>query len=172
MTGRHRAPTPHNPAPAVAAVTLTAGWLALTTTGPLDGAATFNAGTQPAPPPVPAAAPQARTVAVAAALTKLGTPYLWGAKGPNRFDCSGLTQWAWRQAGIPLGEDTYHQFREGQPAANVEPGDLIFPLRSFTRRGPGHVQLAVDPTHVIEAPGAGMKVRIIAIPADFEARRP
>jgi peptidoglycan DL-endopeptidase CwlO len=35
--------------------------------------------------------------AAQAALTKLGRPYVWGAKGPNVFDCSGLTQWAWKQ---------------------------------------------------------------------------
>ncbi len=41
--------------------------------------------------------------AVKAALSKLGRPYVWGAKGPSSFDCSGLTQWAWRQAGVNLG---------------------------------------------------------------------
>jgi hypothetical protein len=42
-------------------------------------------------------------IAVKAALTKLGKPYVWGAKGPNEFDCSGLTHWAYAQAGITLG---------------------------------------------------------------------
>ncbi len=172
MAGRHRAPTPPSPAPAVAAVTLTAGWLALATTGPLDTAAPFNAGIHPLAPPVTPPLLMPGLVAAAAAKTELGHPYLWGAKGPDKFDCSGLTQWAWRQAGVQLGEDTYHQIREGHPVDDVQAGDLIFPTRSFTRRGPGHVQMAVDPTHVIEAPGAGMNVRIIAIPADFEARRP
>ena len=52
-------------------------------------------------------------IAVKAALTKLGKPYVWGAKGPNQFDCSGLTHWAYAQAGITLGPDTYTQIHNG-----------------------------------------------------------
>ena len=68
-------------------------------------------------------------VAVAAALSRQGAPYVWGAKGPNRFDCSGLTQWAWRQAGMQLGGDTYAQIKDGVPVppGQVRAGDLIFP---------------------------------------------
>ena len=57
--------------------------------------------------------------AVKAALTKLGTPYVWGAKGPNNFDCSGLTLWAYRQAGITLGPDTYTQIKDGNRLRRV-----------------------------------------------------
>lgn len=45
--------------------------------------------------------------AAAAALSQRGKPYVWGAKGPNSFDCSGLTQWAWAHGGVRLGPDTY-----------------------------------------------------------------
>ena len=71
--------------------------------------------------------------AAEAALSRLGRPYVWGAKGPNAFDCSGLTRWAWRQAGVELGADTYTQLRQGVPVApgKVRAGDLIFPLDSF-----------------------------------------
>jgi cell wall-associated NlpC family hydrolase len=79
-------------------------------------------------------------VAVRAALGKQGRPYVWGAKGPNSFDCSGLTGWAWRQAGIQLGADTYQQIHDGVavPPGQVRAGDLIFPKDAFDARGPGH----------------------------------
>ena len=112
--------------------------------------------------------------AAKAALSKLGCPYVWGAKGPGRFDCSGLTQWAWRQAGVTVGADTYAQIRDGVavPAGQVRPGDLIFPLDSFGRAGPGHVQLAISDHQVVHAPTSGDVVRIAAMPARYIARRP
>jgi cell wall-associated NlpC family hydrolase len=89
--------------------------------------------------------------AVKAALTKLGGPYVWGAKGPNNFDCSGLTLWTYCQAGITLGPNTYTQIKDGQQVApgNVQAGGLIFPKYSWDSRGPGHVQLAISPTEVV-----------------------
>jgi peptidoglycan DL-endopeptidase CwlO len=113
-------------------------------------------------------------VAVRAALAKLGRPYVWGAKGPNSFDCSGLTGWAWRQAGIQLGADTYQQIHDGitVPRGQVRAGDLIFPRDSFGAAGPGHVQLAISPTQVIHAPQPGDVVRIAPLPSSYVARRP
>jgi hypothetical protein len=76
--------------------------------------------------------------AAAAALTKKGAPYVWGAKGPNEFDCSGLTYWAYQQAGIEIGLSTYHQVNDGVPIGCTlsdlkgaqttcwQPGDLMF----------------------------------------------
>ena len=112
--------------------------------------------------------------AVRAALAKLGRPYAWGAKGPNSFDCSGLTGWAWRQAGIQLGADTYQQIHDGitVPRGQVRAGDLIFPRDSFDAAGPGHVQLAISPTQVIHAPQPGDVVRIAPMPSSYVARRP
>jgi peptidoglycan DL-endopeptidase CwlO len=112
--------------------------------------------------------------AVRAALAKLGRPYVWGAKGPNSFDCSGLTGWAWRQAGIQLGADTYQQIHDGiaVPPGQVRAGDLIFPRDSFDAAGPGHVQLAISPTQVIQAPQPGDVVRIAPMPSSYVARRP
>jgi peptidoglycan DL-endopeptidase CwlO len=113
-------------------------------------------------------------VAVRAALGKQGRPYVWGAKGPNSFDCSGLTGWAWRQAGIQLGADTYQQIHDGVavPPGQVRAGDLIFPKDSFDARGPGHVQLAISPTQVIHAPQPGDVVHIAPMPSSYLARRP
>jgi cell wall-associated NlpC family hydrolase len=115
--------------------------------------------------------------AARAALSRLGRPYVWGAKGPNAFDCSGLTQWAWRQAGVNLGGDTYSQIAEGVPVApgQVRAGDLIFPLDDFGgggRAGPGHVQLAISGSEVVHAPTSGDVVRIASMPSHFIARRP
>jgi peptidoglycan DL-endopeptidase CwlO len=113
-------------------------------------------------------------VAVRAALDRLGRPYVWGAKGPNSFDCSGLTGWAWRQAGIQLGADTYQQIHDGVavPPDQIRAGDLIFPKDAFDAAGPGHVQLAISPTRVIHAPQPGDVVRIAPMPSSFVARRP
>ncbi len=113
-------------------------------------------------------------VAAAAALSKQGTPYVWGAKGPDRFDCSGLTQWAWAQAGVRLGPDTYSQVSQGVPVApgDVRAGDLIFPKDDFDSRGPGHVQLAISPTEVVHAPQTGDVVRVAPMPSAYVARRP
>lgn len=112
--------------------------------------------------------------AVAAALSKLGRPYVWGAKGPSVFDCSGLTGWAWRQAGVQLGADTYTQVNQGVavPPGEVRAGDLIFPKSSYDGRGPGHVMLAISSTQVVHAPQTGDVVRIAPMPPGFVARRP
>jgi peptidoglycan DL-endopeptidase CwlO len=106
-------------------------------------------------------------IAVKAALTKLGKPYVWSAKGPNEFDCSGLTHWAYAQAGITLGPDTYTQIHDGPavPHGHVEAGDLIFPEA-------GHVMLAISPTQVIEAQQSGVPVKISPMPSSYQARRP
>ena len=113
-------------------------------------------------------------VAATAALSKQGTPYVWGAKGPDRFDCSGLTQWAWAQAGVRLGPDTYTQVDQGVPVApgDVRAGDLIFPRDSFDGRGPGHVQLAISPTQVVHAPQTGDVVRIAPMPGGLRSPTP
>ena len=58
--------------------------------------------------------------AATAALSQRGKPYVWGAKGPNSFDCSGLTQWAWAHAGVRLGPDLLLS-DQGVP---VDPGDV------------------------------------------------
>jgi cell wall-associated NlpC family hydrolase len=112
--------------------------------------------------------------AAEAALSKRGVPYVWGAKGPNVFDCSGLTHWAWKQVGVQLGPDTYTQMNQGVavPAGQVRAGDLIFPNYSRDGRGFGHVMLAISPTHVVHAPQTGDVVKVSPMPSGFVARRP
>ena len=130
--------------------------------------ASYRSPLPPPPPPIPLG-----EKVVQIALSKVGSPYIWGNKGPNTFDCSGLVQWSWKQAGITLGPDTYAQFQQGVPVApsDVQPGDLLFPSASMNSRGPGHVQLAIGNGMVIEAPGRGMTVRIVPMPTSFVARR-
>ncbi|OMC11215.1 hypothetical protein A5747_23715 [Mycobacterium sp. IS-836] len=106
-------------------------------------------------------------IAVRAALSRLGRPYVWGATGPNQFDCSGLVQWAYAQAGIHLDRTTYEQINDGIPVprSQVRPGDLVFPHA-------GHVQLAIGNNLVVEAPYSGASVRISPLGSNVQIRRP
>lgn len=67
------------------------------------------------------------TLAVQAALTRIGSPYVWGGSGPNQFDCSGLVMWAFQQAGISLPHSSQALARGGQPVemSQMQPGDLV-----------------------------------------------
>ncbi|WP_406813365.1 C40 family peptidase [Mycobacterium sp. M23085] len=106
-------------------------------------------------------------LAVRAALSRLGRPYVWGATGPDQFDCSGLVQWSYAQAGIHLNRTTYQQINDGIPVprALVRPGDLVFPHA-------GHVQLAIGNNLVVEAPYSGATVRISRLGNNVAIRRP
>ncbi|SPM29777.1 hypothetical protein MTAB308_3269, partial [Mycobacterium terramassiliense] len=106
-------------------------------------------------------------VAVRAALSRLGRPYVWGAAGPEQFDCSGLVQWSYAQAGIHLGRTTYQQINDGIPVPRslVRPGDLVFPHA-------GHVQMAIGNNLVVEAPYSGATVRISRLGSNIAIRRP
>jgi cell wall-associated NlpC family hydrolase len=76
---------------------------------------------------VPIGTPAKAAIAVNFAIAQLGKSYVWGAAGPNSFDCSGLTQAAWKAAGINLDHYTGDQQNEGAqvtPSA-VQPGDLV-----------------------------------------------
>lgn len=105
--------------------------------------------------------------AVRAALSRLGRPYVWGATGPDRFDCSGLVQWSYAQAGVRLERTTYQQINDGIPVlrSQVRPGDLVFPHA-------GHVQLAIGNNLVVEAPYPGATVRISTLGTHVAIRRP
>jgi len=95
--------------------------------------------------------PQQRA-AVAYALAQLGKPYVWGAKGPNAFDCSGLMTAAWAAAGVPIPAGTVNQKFAGTPAdfAQLSPGDLIFI--------PGSLGSPTNPRHVGMYAGRGIIV--------------
>ncbi|MFF3258504.1 NlpC/P60 family protein [Streptomyces sp. NPDC002932] len=108
-----------------------------------------------------AQAPNARAAAaVAFAYGALGKPYVWGATGPSSFDCSGLTQAAWRSAGVSLPRTTYTQINAGQRVGRSElaPGDLV-----FFYSGVSHVGLYIGNGRMIHAPRPGAPVRIAPI---------
>lgn len=104
---------------------------------------------------VPAGTTPSATLAIDYAISKLGDAYVWGAAGPNAFDCSGLTMMAWKQAGVQLAHYTVDQEHEGTrvPAARIVPGDLVFiPGSDAPGRGlPGHVGIYLGDSLVLSA---------------------
>ena len=78
-------------------------------------------------PPEAAIAGGEGTMAVQAALTRIGSPYSWGGSGPNAFDCSGLVMWAFQQAGVSLPHSSQALARGGQPVdmSSIQPGDIV-----------------------------------------------
>ncbi|MGW0698622.1 NlpC/P60 family protein [Streptomyces sp. NPDC002867] len=106
-------------------------------------------------------APNGRAAqAVAYAYGTLGKPYVWGATGPSAYDCSGLTQAAWRSAGVSLPRTTYTQINAGQRVsrAQLAPGDLV-----FFYSGISHVGLYIGGGQMIHAPRPGAPVRVAPI---------
>jgi cell wall-associated NlpC family hydrolase len=98
--------------------------------------------------------------ALKAALTKLGTPYVWGAEGPSSFDCSGLTMWAYQQVGIGLPHFTGAQWNAGTHVSRgeLQPGDLVFfyPDRH-------HMGMYLGDGKMVHAPQTGDVVKIAPI---------
>ncbi|MGW6460176.1 NlpC/P60 family protein [Streptomyces sp. NPDC055078] len=121
----------------------------------------YNAGEGGQTPPGRVRAPSARAAqAVAHAYGALGKPYVWGATGPGAYDCSGLTQAAWRAAGVSLPRTTYRQIDAGRsvPRSELAPGDLV-----FFYSGVSHVGLYIGGGKMIHAPRPGAAVRIAPI---------
>ncbi len=113
----------------------------------------------PAAEPAPAPAPSgnsAAAIAVAAALSKKGDAYVYGAAGPAAFDCSGLTSWAWAQAGVSIPRTSAGQ---GElpvvPLSELQPGDLV------TYYSPvSHVAMYIGNGQVIHASTESMPIYI------------
>jgi peptidoglycan DL-endopeptidase CwlO len=108
-----------------------------------------------------AQAPNSRAAAaVAYAYQKLGSPYVWGATGPDSFDCSGLTQAAYHAAGVSLPRTTYAQIDSGRRVARSEllPGDLV-----FFYSGISHVGIYVGNGQMIHAPNPSAPVRVAPV---------
>jgi cell wall-associated NlpC family hydrolase len=97
---------------------------------------------------------------VAEAGRQLGKPYEWAGAGPDSFDCSGLTMWAWRAAGVRLSHSAEYQFSQTHRVelSDLRPGDLVFfgtPIH--------HVGIYVGGDTMIEAPHTGALVRYATI---------
>jgi cell wall-associated NlpC family hydrolase len=98
-------------------------------------------------------------VAVNAALTKLGYPYVYGAAGPGAFDCSGLTSWAWAQAGVSIPHSSYAQsLLPSVPLSQLQPGDLV------TYYSPvHHVALYIGNGQIIDAATESRPIYITSV---------
>lgn len=93
--------------------------------------------------------------AVAAAASQIGKPYVYGATGPNSFDCSGLTGYAWKQAGVSLPRTSQGQAGAGRsvPVSQIQPGDLV-----IYYSGMSHVGIYAGNGKIIHAPRTGSNV--------------
>jgi cell wall-associated NlpC family hydrolase len=100
------------------------------------------------------------TAAIGAAYAELGKPYVWGATGPDDFDCSGLTQHVWGQAGVQLPRTSQEQALAGSsvPLSQIRPGDLVVYFSGHT-----HIAIYVGQGLVIHAPRPGSVVRFAAL---------
>lgn len=103
---------------------------------------------------------------IKAAETQLGVPYVWGGENPGKgMDCSGLTQWAYKQAGVNIPRVAADQQKSAQqvPTNSTQPGDLL-----FMGNPAHHVVMSIGGGKIIEAPHTGAKVRIRTFsPSEF-----
>ena len=108
------------------------------------------------------------TAVLRAAESRQGLRYAWGAAGPASFDCSGLVQWSFAQAGVALPRTAADQARTGPavPVSQLEPGDLLFYRTDPTAPGYiSHVAIYLGNGWMIQAPQPGLRVQVV--PADF-----
>ncbi|MFF5532770.1 NlpC/P60 family protein [Streptomyces cinerochromogenes] len=149
----------------IAAVTGTGTLPPLTGTtassAPLATSAASSALPLPLSLPLPAATPASpgalrAAKAIAFARAQIGKPCVWGATGPDSYDCSSLTQAAWRAAGVTLPRAAYEQALAGTPVtlADLEPGDLVLFFDDDR-----HVGLHVGDGMMVHAPGPGSTIR-------------
>jgi peptidoglycan DL-endopeptidase CwlO len=103
-------------------------------------------------------------VAIAAAQTQLGKPYMYGAAGPDSWDCSGLTQWAFAQAGVLIprtAADQYAAIPTKVPLGEIEPGDLLFWATDTSDPTTiHHVAIYVGNGMMLAAPHTGTNVSV------------
>ncbi len=107
--------------------------------------------------------PGAANDALQAALSKRGSEYEWGATGPSEFDCSGLTSWAYKQAGVTIPRTSRQQFTAGKavPLDQLVPGDLLF-YDDGTGNAAAihHVAMYVGDGKMVDAPTEGQLVDV------------
>jgi cell wall-associated NlpC family hydrolase len=101
--------------------------------------------------------------AVAEALRQVGKPYQWAAAGPDSFDCSGLTMWAWRAAGVSLPHYTGDQYASTThiSLSDLQPGDLVY------TGDMGHMAMYIGNGNMVEAPHTGADVRVVPLRSDM-----
>ncbi|HEX5540652.1 MAG TPA: NlpC/P60 family protein [Micromonospora sp.] len=101
-------------------------------------------------------------IAIQVACAQVGKPYVWGASGPNSFDCSGLLQYAWGQAGVSLTHYTGAQWNQGRriSASERRPGDSVFFKADLS-----HVGMYLGNGLMVHAPRAGKPVQVVSVSA-------
>jgi cell wall-associated NlpC family hydrolase len=166
-------PTSRRPLPAVrraAFVLLTAAGVVLS---PLPAQASTSGGGGGGSGVVaaPVAAPtEAAQIAVDTALAQQGAPYVWGGAGPDSFDCSGLTQYAYAAAGISLPHSSRTQSTLGTPVAraDLQPGDLVFFYNPVS-----HVGMYIGNGQMVHAGSSGDVVKVVDLSymPDFNSAR-
>lgn len=97
---------------------------------------------------------------VAAALGKLGSPYGWGAAGPDQFDCSGLMLWAYQQQGKTIPRTSQAQLAGGTPVsrAELQPGDIVGYYPGVT-----HVGMYIGNGQLVHASDYGIPVQVVSV---------
>lgn len=97
---------------------------------------------------------------VEAALTKIGSPYSWGAVGPTAFDCSGLIYWAFQQQGMTVPRTSQAQMAGGMPveADQLQAGDII-----GYHPGATHVGLYIGQGMIVHASDYGIPVQVVSV---------
>lgn len=157
----------HAPADALTMAAYYAGVTADVT--PAAGAQYAATASVPADYRIPPGTAGAVSTAISMAEAQLGKPYVYGAEGPDSYDCSGLVMAAYASAGISLPRTTYDQYLAGQAVAVGDPqgfraGDLLFLMGSDARgAAPGHVGMYLGAGQVIDAPYTGSVVHISPI---------
>jgi cell wall-associated NlpC family hydrolase len=103
-----------------------------------------------------------RGTVVQAALTQVGSSYVWGGAAPGGFDCSGLVMWAFQQAGISLPHSSQAQSQGGQPVAlsDLQPGDVLTFYSDASHSG-----IYVGDGMVIHSSTYGVPVRVVPMNA-------
>lgn len=93
-------------------------------------------------------------------MRQLGKPYVFGTNGPDTFDCSGLTQWAWAKAGVAMDHYTGSQANQFPRISvdQLQPGDLVFFNVDL-----GHMGMYIGNDQIIQAPRTGDVVKITTL---------
>lgn len=115
--------------------------------------------------------PGAAGAAIGFALGELGKPYVWGATGPDAYDCSSLLMRAYEKAGMTIPRVSRDQYNSGGhlPAREAQPGDFLF--YAHDPSDPStiyHVTMFIGDGKMVEAPNKDNPVRVQPVPWDFE----